>query len=167
MKYILLSLAFLIAVPVAAEQVKDGFKGYEWGTNISDFDSTFEITELKNFAEAGSRMYMVNIDSLAGVGINACLFNFFEDEFFYVVLTFEGRNNHSKMLSALKVAYGSPECVNQQCYWQTVKTGRSLKYVKFEEKNTLTFYSKKHMTKWNKAKEKADNKEAEKGAKDF
>ena len=168
MKYILLTIALFLAVPAGAEQVKDGFKGYKWGTNINDFDSTFEFIEHDNKEIAGTGMsfYKVNIDSLAGIKLDDCIFFFLEDEFCSVVIFFSGYANHDKMLVTLKKVYGEPKKENlyiEEYSFNSGKSFRTYEYNQFKESGNLNLYSIKHFTEWNKVREQ----EAEKAAEDF
>jgi len=163
MIFILCAVVVLVC-PVFAQHVKDGFKGYEWGTPIEKFDSSLGL--ILNRESDREKYYNVEIDSLAGVQLNECLFMFYDDEFAAVGILIKGLTDFDKLLRALNAAYGEAEQENpyiKKYVWASAKTIRTFEFNRFSEKGSLFMFSGKHIT----LREKDKQRDAEKAKEEF
>lgn len=130
----IIGLLLCVANPISAQKVKDGFKGFEWGTEFLKMDSTFDL--LLKGTEDDLAYYTADISTLAGVKVEECVMIFYEGRFFAVMIITkigdieallediinreiikasvmeafltDGGGNFNKMLLALTAAYGGP-----------------------------------------------------------
>jgi len=162
-KWIAMALLCLLPLIVNGQKIKDGFKGFEWGTPYYEMDSVFEFGD--PFEVNMYLVYMTDIDSLGGAKV-LCAFTFYKDRFAGVAIITQGLSDWTKLLRVLEAAYGEPDKPNpyiEEYEWNSRYTQRTYEYNRFSEQGSLSMIS------WDifKESEKDREKEAEKAKDEF
>lgn len=153
-----------------AQQIKDGFKGFEWGTDISLMRDTFEliledsIEQVKDTSDH-EYSYSTNIKNIGSAEIT-CTFTFYKNKFYSVYIVAEGISNYVKLKAAMDEAYGKPLQFNQfieKFNYFSQKTGRVLDWSSINDRTKIIMWSRIIMEE----KKKDDKAKAEKAKSDF
>jgi hypothetical protein len=139
---LLLSLIVLTHPFPANAQTKDGFMGYSWGTPFSEMKEKFNLTQTSKQGE--QFQFSTNIESIDGVTLYDCEFEFVGDAFAGVIITTRARTNSRRLLTFLQKTYGEGHAQDlQTIQWMTNKT-----HVSYDEGKTgnayVYLYSMKH-----------------------
>jgi hypothetical protein len=126
-----------------AADLKDGFSGIKWGTDISD---------LNNFKKIGSServSYYLNpekIHTIYKIDVPHVVFGFYNDQLFAVFAVIEKFEVYSKLKSELMAKFGNPETTltakNEQTIykWKHKDIKIKLKLRGMDDKMKLAFY---------------------------
>jgi len=125
------TFAFLLTVcGEDAQSIKDGFRGFAWGTTFEKIDSSYALKYV-GVHESLRRVkeYESNIKSLGGAQIDVCIFQFYKDKFFGVRVQVRNCHDSRKLQKALTKVYGKPDDVLdypmlEMYSWKSSKTSR-------------------------------------------
>jgi hypothetical protein len=144
-RIIIFAIAVTFALPATAlsQKVKDGFKGYKWGTSFSEMDSVFELDSIGVNDEVV--YYLTNIDSLASVPLYTSSFGYYKGKFCAVMLVTQGYSDWQKLFKAFKATYGEPKRRNrflESYFFYSKGTLRTAEYNTITERGTFGMVSK-------------------------
>jgi len=157
-------ILIMLAVSVNAQKVKDGFKGFEWGTSLEKLDSLFELNHVDN--EEAFDVYNTNINNLGDVKLDFCHFYFYKKQFMGVWIKVDGYSNYGLLLKMMDNVYGDHEQENQyieKYTWHSKKTLRILDYNKIKKETEIRLIS----ISIYRQQQKDEEEKAKKGADDF
>ncbi len=99
-----ISLLLLLGSTAVRGQFKDGFLGYRWGTPFARMEVEFDL----KLAEAGSlvQQYRADVDTISGVKISSCDFEFTAGRFTGVIIMTHRREDSHRLLALLQKVYG-------------------------------------------------------------
>jgi hypothetical protein len=130
-------------VNTAAADLKEGFSGIKWGTDISELD---------NFEKIGSAervSYYLNpekLHTIHNIDVPHVVYAFFDDKFFAVFAVIENFEVYSQLKSQLMRQFGNPETTltakhEQTIYkWKQKEIKIKLKLRGVDDKMKLAFY---------------------------
>ena len=154
------------------QQIKDGFKGFEWDTDILAMKDTFglyltdSLTQLSDTSNY-EKDYSTNINKIGSAAV-ICEFTFYKNKFYSVCLRAEGYDNFKKLKAAMDEAYEKGGQLNpyiDKYYYNKVGTitSRVLEYSKINNRTTILMWSRKILEE----KKKDDKEKAKKDKNDF
>jgi len=149
---------------ILAQEIKEGFRGHEWGRHLDFCDSSLELTF--GYGEEHLEAYSAAIDSLGGAKLEHCIFMFYKKQLCGVTITTKGRTNSDKLLRAAKAVYGEPDQPNpyiEKYRWKTSRTVRTFEQNLITKDASLIMMSIPHM-QW---RERDKEKEAQKAKDEF
>ena len=107
----LLIASVSVTIPAFAFQNEpDGFRGIKWGTNITEFSDTLLVESGKD-----SQYYMKKNDEMkiGDAHIDQMSYGFYKNQFYVVLVEYNGYLNFTKLKAILFDQYGKPEQPNQ------------------------------------------------------
>jgi len=148
----------IVSSPSDAADLKDGFLGIKWGTNISTLTEYAKIWEKYNISYYGNSKKSY---SLFGVDTPYVIFATYEDKFFAAYIQVESIEVFSRLKKHITQKYGFPQTTlevqkQQTIYrWKYADTKIKLKLYEKEGKMKLGFYYSPLSSKVNQAQREA------------
>ena len=136
LRTLVFTFAFLLTVCGAdAQSLKDGFRGFAWGTTFEKIDSSYALKYVGVHESLRQvKEYESDIKSLGGAQIDVCKFQFYKEKFWGVHVQVRNCHDCQKLQKALEKVYGKPDDggldypmfeVNS---WNSSKTSRIFSY---------------------------------------
>ena len=99
-------LLFLLlsGFPVARAQFDDGYLGNRWGTPLTLMEQKFELK--LSLQRGRAQQYRSNVETIGGVQLSSCDFEFTSGKFTGVILLTRDRANSHRLLALLRKTYG-------------------------------------------------------------
>jgi hypothetical protein len=102
---LIIFLLLLLGSTTVLGQFNDGFLGYPWGTAYARMEKEFGLRP----TAVGSRtqQYRANIDTVSGVEISSCDFEFTAGRFTGAIILTRHREDSHRLLALLEKVYGT------------------------------------------------------------
>lgn len=100
-----LLLVVVLSGPTSVRgQVNDGFLGNPWGTPFARMQQRFELTLA--LQRGRTQQYRANVDTVDGVELSSCDFEFTSGKLTGVILLTHDRTNSRRLFDLLRETYG-------------------------------------------------------------
>ena len=153
--YILFLLSASLQILHAAD-LRDGFLGIPWETNISELPNLAKISEKENVAYYGDSQKTYTV---YGIETPYVVFGFYKDKFFAAYIQVESIQVFNRVMDHINQKFGSPQKIlkvieQQTIYrWKHENNKIKLKLYEKEGKMKLSFYYAPLSEKVNKAQQ--------------
>jgi hypothetical protein len=104
MKPLRIVLCLVALSSVVSAQTENGFRGYKWGTDVSEMRTQFAL-KLKEKGD-DEEFYSSNVKTIGDARLKECLCVFYKKKFADVVIHTSGWVESKKLLEILKETYG-------------------------------------------------------------
>lgn len=101
---LLLLLPLVFPLPGLAFQAPDDFRGIRWGDPVSGLKGMAAVDDavpVRYYLRAGDPL------SLGDAALKQLFYGFYRDQFYSVLIVFEGKDNFEKVRNHLQTIYGS------------------------------------------------------------
>jgi hypothetical protein len=102
-----------------------GFRGKDWGTNISEFTDMVFLKDYGNFPDnyGDQKFYIKNNDNMkiGEADLDRVIYGFYKNRFYYVSIEFKGLRNFSSIKETLFQTYGVvDQPIFEKTLWDTL-----------------------------------------------